>query len=104
MSKKKVYIVVGSNNFWYAQCDTKKEAQQVIKDILDGGGYSNPENDEAPEIPQERIYIFEAYEVHRHEVEDDAEVCDYCGTREGSKEHCDPNNPKLLHSWETGHN
>lgn len=32
------------------------------------------------------------------------EVCDYCGTKEGSKKHCDPNNPKLLHSWETTHN
>ena len=30
---KKEYLVIGSNNFWYASCDTLKEAKQIKKDL-----------------------------------------------------------------------
>ena len=31
---KKEYLVIGSNNFWYASCSTLKEARQVKKEIM----------------------------------------------------------------------
>ncbi|MFA6273915.1 MAG: hypothetical protein WC662_02030 [Candidatus Paceibacterota bacterium] len=36
MQIKKEYLVIGSNNFWYASCDTLKEAKQVKKEVMKG--------------------------------------------------------------------
>jgi len=62
-TNKKQYILVGSNNFWYAIEDSKKEAIRVRKAILnEDGDYSDPESGYIPDTPSE-VYIYEAKEV-----------------------------------------
>lgn len=57
---KKEYLLVGSNNFWYATHTNKRDAKAEMKNILAGkGSYGNPENDYIPESPQE-VFIYEA--------------------------------------------
>lgn len=51
--KKKEYIIVGSNNYWYAsKLDTLLEAEAEIGNILEKDG----------DLP-EKFYIFEAKEI-----------------------------------------
>lgn len=65
MANKKVYLVIGSNNFWYAQCDTKSEAIQTAKAVLDGErGYADPEGGNEPETPDE-VHVYHCEEVER---------------------------------------
>ncbi len=69
---KKQYIIVGSNNFWYAMCDSLKEAQAEAKKIIkykdrfDEGNpnYCDEESSHHPFTPNE-LYIYEALEVKR---------------------------------------
>ena len=67
---KKEYLVIGSNNFWYASCDTLKEAKQIKKEVMKepkdevnynyGNGESNPIHH--PFGP-DNIYIYESIEI-----------------------------------------
>ena len=62
---KKEYLVIGSNNFWYAsELESVEEALAEIEEIREHpGGYGNPEAcDQCPDLP-ERFYIFEAREI-----------------------------------------
>lgn len=60
---KKEYILVGSNNFWYALCTSLKEARNRKKEILDGEtGYADPETGHTPEIPEE-VYVYQVKEI-----------------------------------------
>lgn len=77
---KKEYIIVGSNNFWYASCiETKKEALAEAKKIMKHKGeqnrnYGNDEmyGDTAPYKP-DTLYIYEAIEVERLYNKDEEE-------------------------------
>lgn len=63
---KKVYLIIGSNNFWYAQHTNKREAIAEAKEIANGDmtGFEDPETGHVPEQP-EQCYVYEAYEVER---------------------------------------
>lgn len=71
---KKEYIIVGSNNFWYASCiSNKKEALERARDIMEETEevvYRNPEalGDTEPETP-ETLYIYKAEQVEQIERE-----------------------------------
>lgn len=75
---EKKYLVIGSNNFWYGLCDTKREAEELAQHIMQGGradlenknpqyedSFSDPESGHTPETPQECVYVYEAVEVAR---------------------------------------
>lgn len=66
--QKKEYLVIGSNNFWYASClETLKEAKEIANDVIENSnGYSDPESGHEPEEP-ETVYIYKAYEIARVE-------------------------------------
>ncbi len=77
---KKEYLVIGSNNFWYASCDTSKEAKQIKKEVMkepkDEVNY-NYGNDEQclsyHPLKPEVVYIYEAKELleeAKHKVEE----------------------------------
>ena len=56
------YLVIGSNNFWYAACTTKKQALDTVKGIKDKESYKDfvfgdPESSYYPKQPS-RIYIY----------------------------------------------
>lgn len=58
------YIVIGSNNFWYAACTSKKEALAIAKEIQNKEDYEkycfgDPESNYFPEQPS-RIYVYKA--------------------------------------------
>lgn len=58
------YLVIGSNNFWYATCTYKKEALAIAKEIQSKEDYDqilfgDPESNYFPEQPS-RIYIYKA--------------------------------------------
>lgn len=62
---KTEYLVIGSNNFWYASEITLKNADATAKEILrDAGGFSDSETGYQPEKP-ETLYIYEAKEIRR---------------------------------------
>ena len=48
---KKEYLVIGSNNFWYASCDTLKEAKQIKKEVM-----KEPKNEVNYNYGNEEIY------------------------------------------------
>jgi hypothetical protein len=59
MDKNK-YLVIGSNNFWYAIRDSLKEANQVARNIIknkDDVVYACPETGYSPETP-EQVYVY----------------------------------------------
>lgn len=61
---KKVWLVIGSNNFWYAECESLEDAKETAEQIKAGeGGYEV----EKPE----RVYIYEGQEVARIEIEEE---------------------------------
>ncbi|NCD10762.1 MAG: hypothetical protein EOL98_15385 [Negativicutes bacterium] len=56
------YLVIGSNNFWYAACTSKEEALAIAKEIQSKEDYDqilfgDPESDYFPKQPA-RIYIY----------------------------------------------
>jgi phage-related protein len=67
---KKGYLVIGSNNFWYASCDTLEEAKQIKREVMKepkdevnynyGNEESNPTHH--PFSP-DNIYIYESTEI-----------------------------------------
>ena len=67
---KKEYLVIGSNNFWYASCDTLKEAKQIKKEVMkepkDEVNY-NYRNEESNSIHHpfgpDNIFIYESKEI-----------------------------------------
>ena len=62
---KKEYIIVGSDNFWYA-CDlhSMKEVKSTIQDIIKNPeNYSDPETGERRTEPPETFYVYEGFEV-----------------------------------------
>ena len=63
-SPKGEYIIIGSNNFWYA-CGLTNLAQvkTEIQNIKAGGIYGNEEESYNPRIP-ERIYVYKAVEIN----------------------------------------
>jgi len=66
---KKEFLIIGSNNFWYATCDTLKEAKEIKRDILKGledeinNDYGNDESPSFHPFKPETVYIYEAIEV-----------------------------------------
>ena len=60
--KKKTYIIVGDNNFWYATLTdtTEKQALVILKSVKKDIKKGIYENNEA-----EELYLFEAVEVER---------------------------------------
>ena len=58
---KKEYLVIGSNNFWYATCDTLSEAKEEVKNLCveADNDYGDPETGHKPELPY-HIYIYKA--------------------------------------------
>lgn len=62
------YIVIGSNNFWYAITNSKKEAKAITKRILEDKSdkesnfYADPESNNRPFRPEE-IYIYQAQKL-----------------------------------------
>lgn len=59
----KEYIILGSNNFWYATDTSLKDAKATIKAIRkDHSGFADDETGQEPEMPKE-FFIFEAIEV-----------------------------------------
>ena len=68
--KQEVFLVIGSNNFWYSMCETLKEAKKIRKQILkyksryDEGniGYEDPESGHNPLTPNE-VYIYKSTEI-----------------------------------------
>ena len=63
MKKKKEYIIVGSDNFWYASAiSTLKEAKKQIKHIRRHiGEYGEPNGLNLRTNIPETLFIFEAY-------------------------------------------
>ena len=63
---EKQYLIIGSNNFWYASgLETLKEAKREIKEIKkNASDYSDPETGYIPELP-EKFYIYEAKEINQ---------------------------------------
>lgn len=62
MAKKlgaKRYLVIGSNNMWYAQASSLVEAEREASSIL-GGDWRRYEAEEP-----ERVYVYRANEVLR---------------------------------------
>lgn len=74
---ERVYLVIGSNNFWYAIEDTKKDAIAHAKSILaddgENGSYGDEETGYEPSTP-ESVHIYRAFKVAEIEGEDDEEV------------------------------
>jgi hypothetical protein len=72
-TSKKWYILVGSNNFWYAYSDDleelRKQAQAIIslKDD-DDSGYSDPESGHRP-LPPDTLYLYEVKEINSFDRE-----------------------------------
>ena len=68
---KKEYIIIGSDNFWYASClNSLKEAKKEVGVILDNiSAYGNPEamGDRQEDLP-EKLYIYKAYLVKESET------------------------------------
>ena len=62
------YLVIGSNNFWYAIANSKKEAKTIAKEIMEdfsdeeSNHYKDPESGNRPFRPEE-IYIYQAKEL-----------------------------------------
>jgi hypothetical protein len=61
---KKQYLIIGSNNFWYAGClkskgDIKAELEEILKCHK---AYEDPETGHHPEMP-EKFYVYEAKEI-----------------------------------------
>jgi len=66
-SQKPEYIIIGSNNFWYASGLTSlTEAENEIKKIKKNGKnstYSDPETGEIKEDLPEKFYIYKGIEI-----------------------------------------
>ena len=64
------YIIVGSDNFWYALCDTSKEVEEEIKKIKTGiTGYANPETNEFQRELPDTLYIYEIAKATPKEID-----------------------------------
>lgn len=72
MAKKTEYLVIGSDNFWYGICSTKKEALQLVEEVKEAPHkFGDPEhtNSLREDVP-EMFYIYKAEEVDRVEGEE----------------------------------
>lgn len=61
MKIKKEYLLLGTNNFWYAVASSLKEAKELKRDILNdtsGQLFGDPESGHCPEKPTD-VYIYE---------------------------------------------
>lgn len=74
MATKKFYLVIGSNNFWYAQERTKRDAIAHAKEVVKGAaGYGDDESGHTPDTP-ETVYVYgPCEEVDRFYREDEDE-------------------------------
>jgi len=60
-----VYLIVGSNNFWYAMLTDKKDFRSEVKMIRQNPqGYSDPESGHIPDNP-EMLYVYAAKEIYQ---------------------------------------
>ena len=66
---KDVYLIIGSNNFWYGIEDNitnaRIEAKAIFKGTSEGddmGGFADPESGHVPELP-EKLLIYKAKEI-----------------------------------------
>ena len=68
----KEYLVVGSNNFWYASAHSKTGALKIARDAMNEreSSYEDPESGHTPDIP-ENVYVYEARKVDRIESKGD---------------------------------
>ena len=62
---EKEYLIIGDNNFWYAICETLKEAKAQIRKIKKDGnsGYGCAICSEEPCCKPDNLYIYEAKEI-----------------------------------------
>ena len=60
------YIIIGSNNFWYASDDTLKDAKESLADIKKNYkrdyDFRDPESGYSPEKPKE-FMLFESRRI-----------------------------------------
>lgn len=65
---KQEYLIIGSNNFWYASGITSLEAvKEEVKRIKGNQAYANPENGKIAELP-DTLYVYKAEEIKRIEL------------------------------------
>ena len=66
-SKKPEYIIIGSDNFWYASgLSSLKEVKAEIENIkknISKGYYSDPETGQLRDEVPEKFYIYKAVEI-----------------------------------------
>lgn len=63
---EEVYLVIGSNNFWYGIFETQREADAEAEAILEGqDGYGDPEGGYEPETPAS-IHVYRAALMQIH--------------------------------------
>ena len=72
---KKEYLIVGSDNFWYAcGLTSKKEVKEKIEDIKENiESYGSPNGDERQYYLPETLYVYEAKEIDRIDLSEDEE-------------------------------
>ena len=67
--KKSEYIIIGSDNFWYASgLSSLKEAKKEIKNIkrnISKGHYADPETGQMRDELPEKFYIYKAIEIDK---------------------------------------
>ena len=63
---EKEYLIVGSDNFWYASClKTLKEVERKVYEIENNlQSFENPENGETAKLP-ETLYVYKTEEIKR---------------------------------------
>ena len=60
---KTKYIIVGSDNFWYACCSSIKEVREEIDVIKSGALFGNPETKVIQEDLPEKLHIYKAEKI-----------------------------------------
>lgn len=70
LDHKKEYLIIGSNNFWYASClNSLAEVRAEIKNIKEKTrSYGDPEGGEIESELPETLYVYKAVEIKRIEV------------------------------------
>ncbi len=65
---KKEFLVIGSNNFWYATHSNLKDAMDESREIgKGGGGYADAETGREPLVP-DTVYIYKAELIIEKEI------------------------------------
>jgi len=77
------YIIVGSDNFWYACSSNLKQIKEDIENIKENiTDYADPENGKHREELPETLYVYKVEEIDRVDLEEEEEEensCRKCG-------------------------